>query len=94
MTLSVLVISTQTPRGTDAEKDPYQTAQQPAADKSWAYETKFQSFEALLSGSNERNDEADGDGAQSNVQQGIGSCILLTTQTPCILIIIRTTSSE
>jgi hypothetical protein len=72
MTLSLLVISTETSRGTDAEKNPYQTAQQSASDKSWAYETKFQGFESFLSGSNERDDKANGDGAQTNVQQGVG----------------------
>jgi len=66
------VISTETSRRTDAEKNPYQTAKEPASDKSWTYEAKFQCFEAFLSGSNERDDKANGDGAQTNVQQGVG----------------------
>lgn len=72
MTISLLVISTETSRRADAEENPYQTAQQPASDKSWTYEAKFQRFEAFLSGSNERDDKANGDGAQANVQQDVG----------------------
>jgi hypothetical protein len=94
MAFSLFLIPTQTSRRTDAEKNPYQTAHQPASDKCWTYEAKFQRFEALLSRSNERDDKTNGDGTESDVQQGIRSCILLPVQTTGIFIIIRTTSSE
>jgi len=94
MELPVFVTSTKTSRRTDTEEDPNQTAQQPASDECGANEAQLQRFEALLSGSNKRNYEANGDGAQSDVEQGVSSSTLVPVQTPGVVLVVRTASAE
>lgn len=92
--MSVFVSPLETLRRTDTEEGPDETAQQTAADQRGPDKAQFQGFEALLSGSNERDDEANCDGAQSDVQEGVRGGVLVAVQTAGIIVVIGTATAE
>jgi hypothetical protein len=94
MAMSMFVTPLETFRRTDTEENPDQTAQQPTADERGADEAQLQRLEALFSGSNEGDDETNGDGAQSDVEQGVGSRVLVPVQTASVVLVVRTGTAE
>jgi hypothetical protein len=93
MAMSMFVTSLETLRRTNTEENPDQTTQQAAADERWADKAELQRFEALFSSSDEGYDEADGDGSQSDVKQGVRSSVLVTVHTANVIVVVRTAAT-
>lgn len=94
MAMSVFVTSLETFRRADAEENPDETAHQATANQRGADETELQRLEAFLSCSDEGYDEANGDSAQTDVEQGVGSRVLMPVQTPGVVLVVRTATAE
>jgi hypothetical protein len=72
MDVSLLVISA-TFRRTDTQEDTQQTTEQAAQEECGPHEAQCVSLEALISGSEPREDKAEGGGPQTDVEQRVGS---------------------
>lgn len=64
----------------ETEQDTQEAAERAAADHGGANETQLHRFEAFLASANKCDDQAQGYSAQSNVEEHVGSRIVLSVE--------------